>query len=542
MMRITSNMLVQQLVQAAKSEGVQKPSQGTAITAKIAESLNGLLMLDLGGGNLVAAKDLSGRAFAQGQTVVFDVIGQDESGNLQIRPAAMEGETTDSSETLGQILKKMNMPDTSANKELLKVLSSYRIPLNAENVKTAQEIARQAKGLVQLAETSGADILTGHESEPIKQLATRLAAVAVTQGKSAEPEASTGVKAQASPETPIEVTQQKQTDKAVAEKGPPGDGNKPFDMQKTGKMATESKMNTESMKPQVELFEPAEPIKTAVTEKPVKALPDKAQNESLRAEGLRETLKQLTFEKIGFVIKNQLPGDMETLGSLDKLIMGRKDLGIQLRELLANLQGDEMAAPLRDAIQNAVKAVHVSQEMNPFELQKQLKDLNLALASVSTQASEMTLGSQRVQEALAEVKSSLDFLGRLSESATYLHVPVNLGQGTKPMDLYVQRDRSGQKKVNPRDTRIFISLDTNTMKTVQCLVQVQDKRLNVGFKMADEEALGKIKAYFKPLEESLANMGYSDVMIHAVVYQKQLNLMDITQEPPLDSRQIDVRI
>jgi len=180
--------------------------------------------------------------------------------------------------------------------------------------------------------------------------------------------------------------------------------------------------------------------------------------------------------------------------------------------------------------------------MNPFELQKQLKSLSHGLSALSLQISETVLGNQKVQESLTEVKNSLDFLGRLNESATYLHVPVMLGQGTKPLDLYVQRDKSGKKKVNPKDTKIFISLETNHLETVQCLVEIREKKLDIGFKLKDEDALASISGIFDPLKESLNLLGYTDVMIHGIVYEKPLNLMDVVQEPADDLRRIDMKV
>ncbi len=552
-MRITSNMLVQQMVQATKGEGAQKTAVGAAITARIAEVLGGVLTLDTGNGNLITAKDLSGRSFQQGQTVIFEVLGQDEAGNLQIRPMTAGTEMELQSDNLGPLLKKMNLPDTASNRELLRVLSSYRIPLSHENVKAAQEINMQAKAIVQAVETQGSGILAGREEVSLKQLAVQLVEMAAvtSKGAAAESKPVSGVVAEGmetdSPAEEAPSKSQSLKNAAISLIDEVSGEARRTAVEKAALLLQELKSGSEPQKSSVAAIatseDPAhEASKTRQGVKPATVPGTVETSGSLRSEGLKELLKELTFEKIGFVLKNQLPGDMETLDSLDKLIMGKKDLSIQLKELLVSLPANEGAAPLKEGIQNALKAVHIASDMDPFELQKQLKSLNQVLSSISSQAAETMLGQPRILDALTDVKNSLDFLSRLSESATYLHVPVNLGQGTKPMDLYVQRDKSGQKKVNPKDTRIFISLDTNHMDTVQCLVEVKDKALTIGFKLSDKEALSAISPYFDPLKEALAGMGYSDILIQAVIYQRPLNLMDITQEPPLGSQQIDMRV
>lgn len=558
-MRITTNMLVQQLIQATRSEGALKPEVGTAITAKVLEVMNGALTLELGEGKQIVARDLSGQSFFPGQTVTFDVLGTDENGALQIRPAANDAESGSELQEPSVLLKKLNMADTQSNRELVRTLAAYRIPLNAENIKAAQEISLQAKGIVRLAEQTGSDVLTDHEAEPLKQLAVRLIEMVRTAGKaSAGDQAHTAknlveklasVPAKSSPtvgtapaktpmtegqKSPMTPMSQPELPNIPQEAPLPG-AEKALDAEKSGSALKGGYMDpsaAEGAEPQEGEVGAAPPVKT-----------DPLLNkESLRGNELKEVLRHLDFEKIGFVIKNQLPGNLETLDTLDKLILGKKELAVQLKELLGVIGSEESAAPLRDAVQKAIQAVHIKQEMNPFELQTQLKSLNHALTTLSAQASEGGSGNPAVKEALTEVKNSLDFLGRLSESATYLHVPVNLGQGTKPMDLYVQRDRSGRKKVNPQDTRIFISLDTNNLDTVQCLVDIQDKRLNIGFKLADSEIMALFSKYFGPLKEALAQLGYADVNIHSAIYQKPLNLMDITQEPPHELRRIDMRV
>lgn len=552
-MRITSNMLVQQIVQAAKGEGVLKSAAGAAITARIAEVLGNILTLDTGNGNLITAKDVSGKTFQQGQTVVFEVLGQDEAGNVQIRPVTTGEEPDLQQDSLGALLKKMNLPDTTSNRELFRVLTAYRIPLNMENVKAAQEISIQAKGVVQIAEAQGGGILVGRESEPLKQLAVRLVEMAVTVAKGSTSEIKL-------PDTMVHGVQNSEGEALEAlakmrisnaplqsfDDGLSGEGQRPVPEKTVAGMPQEVKNGSVAGKaPYTSMVGSGQDTPQAVVvaedgEAARAAAPPIL--ESQKGEALKEILKELTFEKIGFVLKNQLPGDLETLSSLEKLILGKKDIGTQLRDLLVILPTDEVTAPLKEAIQNAVKAVHITPDMNPFELQKQLKSLNHALSAIAAQAAETMSNHPKIQDALTDVKNSLDFLGRLSESSTYLHVPVNLGQGTKPMDLYVQRDKSGQKRVNPKDTRIFISLDTNHLNTVQCLVEVKDKTLNIGFKLADKDSLATISSYFEPLKEALAELGFRDALIHGVVYQRPLNLIDISQEPSLDLRQIDMRI
>lgn len=512
-MRITSNMLVQQLAQAAKNEGAQKLEVGAAITARISEVLNGFITLDTGDGRPVMARDLSGNSFYPGQTVNFEFAGMDENGVMQIRLNGNDPSSESDSKSISLLLNKLNLTDTQVNRDLVRILSAYRIPLNNENIKAAQELNIQAKGIVQLSDKAGTSVLAENESEPLKLIAARLIEITGTNGKGTAMEGSPAVN------KPVGQVAASPVNHAV-----PTEPNKNI-MPIASSHDSEDMINSEA---------------SVLGNSDLEAEnPDSA---SSRGDEIKNLLKQLTFEKIGFIIKNQLPNDLGTLDTMEKLILGKKELGIQLRELLVNLKDDTASTPLREVIQNILKAVHIHQTMDAFEFQKQLKSLNQELAVLSAKTEDAATGNQKVMDSLTEVKNSLDFLGRLSESATYLHVPVNLGQGTKPMDLFIQRDKSGKKKVNPKDTRIFISLATNHMETVQCMVEVQEKKLNIGFKLSDADGLDLIGKYFEPLKISLSQLGYSEVMIHGTVYKKPLNLMDITQETSSDLRRIDMKV
>ncbi len=46
--------------------------------------------------------------------------------------------------------------------------------------------------------------------------------------------------------------------------------------------------------------------------------------------------------------------------------------------------------------------------------------------------------------------------------------------------MFCTKEKSqGRKKINPRDTKVFISLDTNHLKRVQVLIEVKDNRIDL---------------------------------------------------------------
>lgn len=98
------------------------------------------------------------------------------------------------------------------------------------------------------------------------------------------------------------------------------------------------------------------------------------------------------------------------------------------------------------------------------------------------------------------------------------------------------------RKGKPRDTRIFISLDTEHLDTVQCQAEIREQRLTVGFRVADEEVLKLLEGYFEPLQESLRQLGYQEVSVQGTVTRRPLNLLDVTRSAAEDRGAFDMRV
>lgn len=559
-MRVTGGMLIQQLSQALKAGAGQNPAVGAVITARITSVLDGTVLLETGNGKQLPAKDASSAQLQVGQTVNFEVLGYDDDGMVQIRPLFGEPEALqpEDSDQLTKIMKGISMNDTDANRQLLKALLSYRVPLNATNVKQAQEMAVNAKAILQLTDSHEGQSISKLPEDTLKQIAIKLienslpkAPVQVAISQSSIPEGDDG-KPQGPPEEPSVLSRgggklqelhngaqgnavssapsvtlpEKQMLSSVDVNGAKV-GKDAQIISETGLEADEAVSDTSDVIKAPEILS-KEPVVTKTDSK-------------IGVQALRDIISQLSPEKIGFMVKNQLPGNIGTVETIGKVIEGKKAIGEQLQNLLDMLPDDDGTAGVKSAVKSVLNAVRLSQTTDPFELSQEIKNASKAMSELSKGLNAPQSGDARLREAVSEVKSSIDLLARLSESATYLHVPVNMGQGSKPMDLYVQRDRSGQKKVNPNDTRIFISLETNNIDVVQCLVEIKDRRLNVGIKVADEGILEHIEPYLDPLKHALTELGYLDIHLHSSVFTKPLNLMDVTAEPALEG-QFDLRI
>lgn len=559
-MRITANMLVQQLSQALRAEGGGKVPPGTVLTARVMETLNGTLLLDLGDGQPVTARDQSGGTFLPGQTVVFEAVGRDEAGALQVRALTQEAvqeQGTDDA-AIGQLMKRLNLPDTPVNRELIRALAAYQIPLNTDNVRAAQELTLQARGILQMTAESGAAPLADSGGEPLKQVALKL--IAATEGneaavsdRAAAQKGSTPVQKEGIPAVPAGTVPADAPQPAI--KPESATAAVPANIQRLME-ALASQTGDEHAETAPAAGSPRQEPPVAVTPSPEKPALEPGQGlkntapavagtdpegAAQRGDALRAVLKELTPEKVGFVLKHQLPASLNTLDTIDKMILGKRELGQQLRSLMDLLPQDDAGVGIKTAVTQALKAVRITADLNPFELKDQLKTLNEALSALGSETTAKSTASAPIREALGEVRQSIDFLSRLSENATFLHIPVNLGQGEKKMELYVQRDRSGQKKVNPRDTRIFISLDTDHLDTVQCLVEVKDKRLNLSFRVADDEALAAVSEYFEPLKETLKALDFTDVHVNGTVSRQPLTLLDVTQSAP-EAGRLDMRV
>jgi len=564
-MRIVQGANLQSLVQAVSGNtgtgGDLKP--GVRFVAKILGSQDGMLSLELGKGQQIRASDSSGSTLAVGQTVTFEVSESSGDGNVYVKAVPTEPESLEGQAS--EMLRQAKIPDTGENRQLAKALQQFNVPLSSENLKSASSMNVQAQTVARLMD-SGAPLPEKTEGEsllrdtavqmvrasgqPMPTISANQENTAKINGKPESGDVTPTIASNVSEETAPAKSQTSNTSdlKNISESATTPalselvENDAEPDASGTGGLKSSANPAVQngngdkvpgttvaSTQPEAVDSKTAEAAKSfGAADVGMKANQDASAPTEVQTNELRTILGNLTPDKIAFILKNQLPQSIGTINAVDQMLSGKQQLADQVQNLLNQLPNHASADVLTKSLHNILQTVNHSAFENPELFRDQLKTLSQEFRHIlESSQTDSTLPVPK--EALNDVRNSMDFLMRLNESLTYLHIPIQLPEGNSQMDLYVQRDKSGTRRINPNDTRIFISLETHHLDTVQCLAAVKNQGISLDFRVADEKVAQLFRSNFPDLKENLAALGYGDVNIQCIKQSGRLSLLDVMQ-------------
>lgn len=546
-MRVTQSVIManinQMLQQGGNAETTLSP--GVRFAAQVLSVQDGQLTLMLGKGQTLEAKDLSGAALAAGQNLNFQVTDVGADGKVTVKLVSQESESA--ADPVQTMLGKLKLQDTAENRQMIRSLVNFQIPVTPENIKAASDMKLQAQTAVKLveqgtvipAETEGDTLLKDAVIQMLKASGSKVSSTATTLPKASEgPPIGTDVDG-ADIGVPEKVPM-----KPVVVVGSIPEQPKATQLPAAGSPAlpaAEPDAETAALPSKAVPTENGAAVKLS-SETPVAA---KTQTDAAaadlaqtRSQELKTVLGSLNFEKIAFVLKNNLPRDVGTLEAMEQLVFGKKQLSQQVETLLKQLPDRENLQGLKTALKSILSMVNRQGMEDPVQFREQLKSAGHEFRS-AMQLLNQDYGTAFPKETLSDVRNSMDFLFRMNESLTYLHVPVQLPGGNSSMDLYIQRDKSGQRRINPDDTRIFISLDTHSLDRVQCLAEIRNQQLSLDFRVADEGVQELFLSHFDELKESLAALGYRNVNMNCHISSVPLTLPDVLHMETSGAEQFD---
>ena len=183
-----------------------------------------------------------------------------------------------------------------------------------------------------------------------------------------------------------------------------------------------------------------------------------------------------------------IPGKYKFSG---KGSMGRAELANQLRSLNALLDGMPGKENLPDSAEGQVIESNIKATQNK---------LNQMIQSVISQA----YLSKQTQ------KSEVNYV--------YYQIPNALTKPATPVELIVKRsDAGGGKKIDPADTQIIMSLDTENLGKIAVKLTVKNKNVEFLFNTKNEEVKALVAGNTKELAASLAEKDYQATKVQVNV-------------------------
>ncbi|MEN6315241.1 MAG: flagellar hook-length control protein FliK [Clostridiaceae bacterium] len=185
-----------------------------------------------------------------------------------------------------------------------------------------------------------------------------------------------------------------------------------------------------------------------------------------------------------------------------------------------------------------IRSDQVVEELDLGSLHKELDNkLDMLEDSIKTSGLAGLSGSESLTSAAAKLNDSVNLLNQLSHSnMLYYQLPVNLSGFRTTAELYVMKRQADKKRIDPHDTVMFISLDTEHLGRIETLLDVKGVSVSIGIRTEKAQINDFVKENIRYLYAGLAESGYKLANISYTLIDKPSSPM---KQEKLLSKMID---
>ncbi len=247
--------------------------------------------------------------------------------------------------------------------------------------------------------------------------------------------------------------------------------------------------------------------------------PDLYENDALNAENSPQTASR----QQAAVSNNASNASAQAAASADKELAAQSGI---IRQLAADAEepgnsgnfgkagaSADSFSSIKDAIKDVFVRLDTDKSAEGLELGKSHKELGERLDLVKNAIQHSGLaglsGGESIAAATGQIDDSMRLMSQLNSSNVYYYqIPVNLAGRNTTAELFVMKREPGKKKIDPNNSVLFISLDTDHLGRFESLIDVKGKNVTVNFRTEKQEINDFIKENINYLYSGLSDSGY----------------------------------
>ncbi|MCT4606702.1 MAG: hypothetical protein N4A64_11480 [Marinisporobacter sp.] len=250
-------------------------------------------------------------------------------------------------------------------------------------------------------------------------------------------------------------------------------------------------------------------------------------------------IQDMNFEKIIFLLKNNLKMNMLNMTNINNILLKDFTITKEIDQLIEVLYENKETAHLGKSLEQIFSKLKDMILEKKFEPGEMIKEIHVKLELVKQSIENISSKEQGdALKNIANLKNSLDFVSKINQFQTYFQMPIFFNDERKNLELYISKDDKNRKKINPKDVKILVALDTKTMDKVQVLIGIKDKNITCNFKVTTDETKKMLLAFENDLKEALKLLDFKGISMKYVVGNSENNM--IGQE--LTKKEIDEKI
>ena len=472
--------------------------EGQTIRAKISKIMDGLVFLDLGNGETLEAKLTASLPLQPGQLCDF-LVKEIQDHQILIKPILDDAEQVQVTEKkIASLLEKLGITPDKEKIEIVKEMIRFQLPIHENtfkeisSLKTAYEKVADWIHLLPLQEEQGLS------ENPIQAV--------FKKALSADPDLERTVK--------VLVSSSGTHAETNVEKGK---------INETPPLEVEDRIHNTTTKQPKEVLQKTF-IEEGKGETGIKApIPSAGFN-----------LQNITYEKIIFLLKNNFQMNIQNASNVNQILFHAAPMGKQLEDLVGSLKEHKEIEQLVKSLEDIGSRMKPSLIQNKESIKEAIRELYNNIETIKDLVANGTvkMGKEVIQQ-LDSLKSGIDFMNKINHYQGFLQLPIQIKGEQKNLEIILCNKKKKNSPLNPSDFKIFISLDTKSMDTVQAFIEIKEKHVTVNFRLMNEQIKNYVTKHENRLHTALEAMGFTKIDTNYGIFKDKLNLITVLEQEAL---------
>ena len=256
-------------------------------------------------------------------------------------------------------------------------------------------------------------------------------------------------------------------------------------------------------------------------------------------------LDSVSLDKLAWLASKGLEATPANLESLDNHINSTNKITYLLDELDKQLSvySDPNLKNLREIVANLSIRPHELAEVDMVK--ETLRDLVKAGENIDVYLSKSGINDDGIRNTLSNVKDNIDFMRQINQYSNFIQIPLQMNEKNATADLYVYKDKSRSKLIDPEDATIIIALDLPKSGRIESMIKLNGKSVNATFRLEKSEVGITIKRSEKILSDRLEARGYRLEPIKTIQLNEFFNLIKMEEligSASIDRLHFDLRV
>lgn len=178
-----------------------------------------------------------------------------------------------------------------------------------------------------------------------------------------------------------------------------------------------------------------------------------------------------------------------------------------------NTTSSGLFSRLQDAVRDVFISLNSDKTAAQLDLGKSHRELadKMVLLKNTLQSSGIAghPAGEGITAATSLIDSSAKLMSQLNNSnVLYYQLPVNLTGRDTTAELYVMKRQQGKKRIDPHNSVMFVSLDTQNLGRFESLIDIKGSNITLNIRTEKQEINELIKKNIKQLYSALSESGY----------------------------------